>query len=158
MGVHGLPAELKAATGIVSARMSGKEFHVDMNGTYFGLMKSRAYSAVVKHTTKLVRDAESMVSTSYPKDLQADFFGRANMLGDLRNKLSVVTNDPDCPDSVLINKTGLLQDDTNPQRTMVMSLLNMEFIRCPLAIIYLNTINNLKFAMSSFTWDSSLAT
>jgi len=141
MGVHGLPGEIKNATGIVPAKMNGKEFHVDMNGTYYGLMKARAYSVVQKYTTTLMRDTETAnlhmpqiedaperpgstdSASPDPNDAQADLLRRANMLFGLKDKLTMVTSGPNSPDSVVIDKDGMLQDGTDQQRVMVMNLL-----------------------------------
>jgi len=141
MGVHGLPQEIKNATGVVAAKTNGKEFHVDMNGTYYGLIKARAYSVVQKHATTLTRDAETAnqhmeqmedaperpestgSASPAPSDTQADLLRRANMHFGLKDKLAMVTSGPNSPESVVIDNHGMLQDGTDQQRAMVMNLL-----------------------------------
>ncbi|KAG9065458.1 hypothetical protein KI688_002785 [Linnemannia hyalina] len=147
MGVNGLPGEIKNATGIAPAKMNGKEFHVDMNGTYYGLMKARAYSVVQKYTTTLTRNTEpanlhmpqmedaperpeSTDSASPdPNDAQADLLRRANMLFGLKDKLAMVTSGPNSPDSVVVDKDGMLQDGTDQQRVMFFGHIADELYR-----------------------------
>ncbi|KAG0356007.1 hypothetical protein BGX24_006505, partial [Mortierella sp. AD032] len=127
--------------------MSGKEVHVDMNGTYYGLMKARAYSVVQKYTTKLARDTETAnlhmaqiedgtersestdSASSDLNDAQTDLLKRANMLFGLKDKLAMVTSGPNNPDSVVVDKDGMLQDGTDQQRVMFFGHIADELYR-----------------------------
>ncbi|KAF8932395.1 hypothetical protein BGZ58_007093, partial [Dissophora ornata] len=90
------------------------------------------YTTTLKRDTKTanlhmpqMEDAPERPESTDPNDPQADLLRRANMLFRLKDKLALATSGPNSPDSVVIDKDGMLQDGTDQQGVMVMNLLEV---------------------------------